>query len=308
MGAAVGRISVDRGRQTITSVLDQLRFIDPKIVPFDSPEIEDLQRTVAATVAGVFGEDSPEQERFGAFRVFMGHVSLRDSHAEKQMKFEMGIPKAIAQLEEILTAIDDLPSGAGGAILEIKAEDLVEEKPAPKTKAPEAPRVPAAPPPPPAEGPAPEENRGVLLLHTREDEMTLSVVSLLDKLGVEATMIDETQSSSASQIEGIAALPDLGFCLIILPSDDRSGLPGLTAKIAKPRHRQDIIFELGYLVGRLGQGRVAVLHGGDRPSDVPTGFFGVAYLPYQADGGWQINLIKLLKAAGHRVDANVLFE
>ncbi len=324
----MGEIPVDKGRQTITSLLDQLRFIDPKIVPFDSPDIQDLEQAVSSTVGGVFGEDSDIFQRFREFRICLGHFSLKDSHGEKQMKYEMGLPKAINQLEEILEAMGEIHDDTDVEIPEIEPEGMVTEEPKPKAKAPPPPHKPprekvepvkppetkppmpkeAAPAEPRAKDASPSGAGSVLLLHTREDEISLSVVSLLDKLGIEAAMLDDTESSTSTKIDQIVGLPDVSFALAILSSDDRSGLPGLTAKIAKPKHRQDIIFELGFLVGKIGKGRVAVLHGGERPLDIPSGFYGIEYLSYQADGGWQINLIKLLKTAGYRVDANVLFE
>ena len=322
------RIPVDKGMQIITSVLDQLRFIDPKIVPFDNPEILDLEMTVPNAVEGVFGADSAIYDRFREFRICLGHISLKDSHADKQMKYEMGLPQAIIQLEEILAAMENLPKDLGEEIPEISAEDMVAEKKVPKAKAAPFPKKPAPKTARPAQAAEAGDKTGepplkqtpaskrasqakvgsVLLLHAKEGDMTLSVVSLLDKLGIDAAMIDESQASSAAKIEEIAGLSGVTFALVILSPEDRGGLPGLTAKIAKPKQRQDVIFELGYLVGRIGKARVAVLHGGERPNDIPSGFFGVEYLSYQAEGGWQISLIKLLKAAGYQVDANVLFE
>ena len=50
------------------------------------------------------------------------------------------------------------------------------------------------------------------------------------------------------------------------------------------------MFDVGYFIGKLGRGKVAVLNRGDveKPSDVS----GVLYIPYP-DGNWQISLARI---------------
>jgi predicted nucleotide-binding protein len=69
----------------------------------------------------------------------------------------------------------------------------------------------------------------------------------------------------------------------------------------KPRARQNVVFELGFFIGRLGSERVAALIKGDveRPSDLE----GVVYINLD-DSGWKQELAQELDAAGFEIDWN----
>ena len=110
------------------------------------------------------------------------------------------------------------------------------------------------------------------------------------------------------QIEGIVGLKNIAFSIMTLSSGNRGGLSGLTSVIGKPHTRHESVFRLGLLVGRLGPGKVVILHSSERPQDIPEDLFGVRYIPFKEEGGWQIGLLKLLKANGFFIDANLLFD
>jgi predicted nucleotide-binding protein len=80
--------------------------------------------------------------------------------------------------------------------------------------------------------------------------------------------------------------------------DDHGGIAGATTN---PRARQNVIFELGFFIGRLGPERVVALvkAGVERPSD----FDGVIYISLD-DRGWQNDLGRELTAAGFEIDWN----
>ena len=73
----------------------------------------------------------------------------------------------------------------------------------------------------------------------------------------------------------------------------------------KPRARQNVIFEFGYFIGKLGRKRVCALVKGD--VEKPSDYNGVLYIPLDNSGGWNNKLIRELKTAGIQVDANLVF-
>jgi len=131
------------------------------------------------------------------------------------------------------------------------------------------------------------------------------VKNLLEKIGVGIALLDE---DSPSEMEAIISLKDIAFTIMTVSSGPRGGLSGLTSVIGKPHPRYEIAFKLGLLVGNLGPGKVAILHGGERPQDIPDELYGIRYIPFKEEGGWQIGLLKLLKATGFFIDANLLFD
>ncbi len=58
-----------------------------------------------------------------------------------------------------------------------------------------------------------------------------------------------------------------------------------------------MIFELGYLIGRLGPEKVAALVVGDT-LELPSDYDGVVYIPFDPAGGWKLALVKEFKAVG----------
>lgn len=65
------------------------------------------------------------------------------------------------------------------------------------------------------------------------------------------------------------------------------------------------MFEHGYLIGKLGRKKVCALVKEDveKPNDIS----GVVYISYDESGGWKLEIAKELKAAGYKVDFNMLF-
>ena len=86
-----------------------------------------------------------------------------------------------------------------------------------------------------------------------------------------------------------------------LTPDDVGALETCRADL-RPRARQNIVFEFGYFIGKLGRGRVCALVKGDieRPSDSD----GFLYVPLDENDGWKVRLLRELKAAGFELDAN----
>ena len=71
----------------------------------------------------------------------------------------------------------------------------------------------------------------------------------------------------------------------------------------KARARQNVVFELGYFIGRLGRNRVCALYA--EGVEIPSDYSGVVYTKLDASGAWRLELAKELKAAGLPVDMNL---
>ena len=327
-------ISGKKGKDLLVAIYDELTNIDPRIVPFDSDEIQVLEEGVVQGVRDVFGSESPEYSEFEGFRISAGNISRGDSRAEKQSKYELGLPMAVERLEEVI----DIVNQSDEHIQNLSPEDLVEiksERKAPATKPSPPKAVPRArskepsaaptdktdtgPAPKPATEAAPKtaptpkkpsetkhaQPGQVLLLQEGGDDISAAATALLEKIGIGLALLDE---DSSSEMEGILGFKNIAFTIMTVSSEPKGGLSGLTSVIGKPYSRHESTFKLGLLVGILGPGRVVILHSGDRPQDIPEELFGIRYIPYKEEGGWQIGLLKLLKANGFFIDANLLFD
>lgn len=68
------------------------------------------------------------------------------------------------------------------------------------------------------------------------------------------------------------------------------------------RARQNVVFEAGYFMGKLGRENVVLIANPD--IEIPSDLKGVVYTNEKS---WQIDVLKELKAIGYAIDLNKLF-
>ncbi len=124
----------------------------------------------------------------------------------------------------------------------------------------------------------------------------------LERLKLEPVILNEEASRGKTIIEKFEHHADVGFAVVLLTPDDEGALRGEDGSPGL-RARQNVIFELGFFIGRLGRERVCALtKGGDM--EIPSDYAGVVYIPLDDKGAWRIGLVKELQAAGFDADAN----
>jgi len=144
------------------------------------------------------------------------------------------------------------------------------------------------------------ENR-VLLIHGRDEVTKESLVEFLKKLELRTVVLHEQPDGGRSLMEKPEASPDIRFAIILLTPDDIAA-PRDRPKERQTRANQQVIFEFGYFLSRLGPGRACALHreGVEIPSDYP----GIVILPMDTRGDWRVLLAKEIKHAGLAIDLN----
>jgi len=148
----------------------------------------------------------------------------------------------------------------------------------------------------------------ILVVYGHHEVMKDEVLLVLEKLGLYAILSIEERKEGLTVFKRFSqSTPtDISFAIVILSGDDFAYAKDQSPDEAKLRSRQSVIFDLGFLVGKLGRDRVFVLYQDSRDFELPTDFFDVLYTPYSKLGGWQLELLRQLKKTGHPVDANKL--
>lgn len=95
------------------------------------------------------------------------------------------------------------------------------------------------------------------------------------------------------------------YAVVIMTPDDIGGLAGTPTDRLRPRARQNVIFELGFFVGKLGPNRVCALLAGD--VEKPSDFEAVVYISYGANTNWRNDLARELRAASIDFDHSKVF-
>lgn len=141
----------------------------------------------------------------------------------------------------------------------------------------------------------------VFIVHGHDEAARETVARAIEKLGLEAVILNEQANEGKTIIEKFEAHSAPGFAVVLLTPDD---LGGKDEDSLVPRARQNVILELGFFMGKLGRNRVlALVKGG---IEIPSDISGVVYEPMDDGGNWKLRLGKELRAAGIAVDMNLL--
>lgn len=157
------------------------------------------------------------------------------------------------------------------------------------------------------EVPPPETlGRDIFIVHGRDDEgMKETVARFIERLGLNAIILHEQPNEGRTIIEKFVDYSNVGFAVALLTPDDRGGPRDIEAGSYRFRARQNVIFELGYFLGRLGRKRVCVLY--REGVEIPSDYQGVLFVPLDDGGAWKLPLAREIKAAGFEVDLNRAF-
>lgn len=144
--------------------------------------------------------------------------------------------------------------------------------------------------------------RRVFLVHGHNMEALHTVARFLEGIGLEVTVLQEEPNRGQTIIEKFEQHGDVGFAVVLLTGDDTGRAAGASKLRSRPRARQNVIFELGYFIGRLGRERVCALY--EDGVELPSDYSGVLYISIDTSGGWKLKLGKELDAAGFEIDLN----
>ena len=144
----------------------------------------------------------------------------------------------------------------------------------------------------------------VFVIHGRDEGTRARVARFLEQLNLKPVILDEQSNQGLTIIEKFERHAQVGFAVALLTPDDEGSLQGDGSNL-NPRARQNVIFELGFFIGKLGREGVCALTKG--PVEIPSDYAGVVYIPLDDSEAWKFQLVRELKAAGFEVDANRAF-
>ncbi len=140
-------------------------------------------------------------------------------------------------------------------------------------------------------------NSQVFIVHGHDEIARLEVVRFVEALGLEPIILHMQASSGMTIIEKIAYYSNVGFGIVIYTPCDTGQKTG--SLIGRYRARQNVVFEHGYLIGKLERSRVTAVVKGD--VEIPNDISGIVYTPMDSDGKWQEQLKREMRAVGFQV-------
>jgi len=140
----------------------------------------------------------------------------------------------------------------------------------------------------------------IFIVHGRDKQAETEVARFIEKLGFSAIILHEQASSGNTVIEKIEENTNVGFAIILYTPCDKGSLADKENQ--KFRARQNVVFEHGYLVCKLGRQKVCTLVKGD--IETPNDISGIVYIPLDEQRAWHMAIAKELRTAGYAVDMN----
>ncbi|MCL6386313.1 hypothetical protein EXT55_08790 [Pectobacterium carotovorum subsp. carotovorum] len=143
----------------------------------------------------------------------------------------------------------------------------------------------------------------VFIVHGHDGEAKQRTARFIEKLGFEAVILHEQASRSMTIIEKIESYSnDVSFGIVLYTPDDMGNAKGEAGNgELKYRARQNVVFEHGFLIGKIGRENVTPLVEG--VIELPNDISGIVYI---SDKDWQLDIAREMKAAGYDIDFNKL--
>ena len=240
----------------------------------DGDEFKKWRRNTRIAISYTFGEESQHVEEFKQIS-FLPNYFLFDDGSDYTYAYRDGMARAKVLLESMIEEIDDY------------WEDDNSSQPGPPTQ----------------EMPVQQLSNRVFVVHGRDDGTRNTVARFLESLNLEAIVLQEQANEGRTIIEKFEDYADVGFAVVVCTPDDVGALASDHENL-RPRPRQNVIFELGFFLGRMGRGRVCALLEGDL--EMPSDYDGILFIPLDAAGGWKLTLARELRAAGMTIDMNLI--
>ena len=139
----------------------------------------------------------------------------------------------------------------------------------------------------------------IFVVHGHDGEIREAIARLLEKQNITPIILNEQANQGKTIIEKFEKYSDVTCAICLFTSDDQGKANSETDY--KNRARQNVVFEAGYFIGKLGRENVILV--ADENVEVPSDMSGMVY---SNRNEWRFSVLKELKAMGFSIDYNKL--
>ncbi len=293
-------LTLDQLHMRIERLRDCIRALgefDPEKVQkrYGIPEVEKLEASIKGALAAAFGDGTPAYNRYrratsldnGPHIARVGNAFGRGPQIDYDVQeaqearryLAEGKQQAIGLLEDAMRALEYEIADQGQQAAAI----------------PDTVSLPIEPP---------EPSHKVFVVHGRDDAAKNEVALFLRAIGLEPIILHLRPNGGRHLLTKFAEESEgASFAVVLMTPDDEGGLNGNGDR--QPRARQNVVFELGFFIGKLEPGRVGALVKGDL--EKPSDFDGIAYIDLDSNGRWKAQLARELHHANVPFDPAKVF-
>lgn len=140
----------------------------------------------------------------------------------------------------------------------------------------------------------------VFIVHGHDDALKNEVARFIERQKIEAIILHEQIDTGKTIIEKIEEHSEVGFAIILYTPCDVGRSSREPEEKSKHRARQNVVFEHGYFMAKLGRSNVLALKKED--VEIPNDLSGTIHTVYDSPGAWKLNLAQTLANAGYEID------
>ncbi len=241
-----------------------------KDITNSEPEFEAWEMKIKRFLSNKYGEGSIEMKKFDDTPFWLGNYTY-DTPSEEIHKNDINSCRRGLNTTKL--------------ILESYLEDFVEDE---KTET-------------HTEQQQQRDMSKIFIVHGHDGELKEAVARVIEKQDISAIILSEQANGGRTIIEKFEDNSDVGGAICLFTADDIGKDKDL--KDEKKRARQNVVFEAGYFMGKLGRDHIVIIaeSGIEMPSDLDG-------IVYTSKTNWQLELLKELKAMGYKVSADKLLD
>lgn len=143
----------------------------------------------------------------------------------------------------------------------------------------------------------------IFIAHGRNIDKVTEVENFVRSIGYEPIVLFKEADTGDTIIEKIEKFSKKSIYAVVLYTKCDEGNLIEKPNEKKPRARQNVVFEHGYLMAKLGRERVcAILE--DDTIEMPSDISGIIFKIFDRDGNWKYQLSKNMSAVGINIDFN----
>ena len=136
----------------------------------------------------------------------------------------------------------------------------------------------------------------VFIVHGHDNEAKQETARTLERAGLEAIILHEQANLGNTIMEKLEKYTNVSYAIVLYTECDKGRAKYEDVDQERNRARQNVVFEHGYLIGKLGRDRVFALVKGD--VETPGDISGVVYTQMDGAGAWKLSMAKDMRAAG----------
>ena len=140
-------------------------------------------------------------------------------------------------------------------------------------------------------------NKKIFIVHGHNIDVRNNIENFCRRIGLEPIILAEQANEGMTIFEKIEKYSDVSYAIVLYTSCDEGRVKGMAE--LHDRARQNVVFEHGYMVAKLGRNKVIALV--EKEIEIPGDLSGIVYISLE-DENWKMQVMRELNSGGLEID------